>query len=199
PSQLETALDAQRRSLKRLGDVLVSLKMITPDRFRQMVQLQATETLYKLFTWKSGKYEFEQVPVDVDQDSGIIPIRAESVLMEGFRMVDEWPVIKRTINLYDLTFEKVRDQGRQGRLRRRAGQRLRRQPAGRGRRRALRRPRVQVHRRVGAEGVRAGHPRPRPPQAGGPGVPGRVRDLQGPAQPGQQRLPARGASRGARP
>ena len=109
PSQLETALDAQRRSLKRLGDVLVSLKMITPDRFRQMVQLQATETLYRLFTWKSGKYEFEQVPVDVDQDSGIIPIRAESVLMEGFRMVDEWPVIKRTINRYDLTFEKVRE------------------------------------------------------------------------------------------
>jgi competence protein ComGC len=109
PSQLETALDAQRRSLKRLGDVLVSLKMITPLRFKQMVQLQATETLYKLFTWKSGKYEFEQVPVDVDKDAGIAPIRAESVLMEGFRMVDEWPVIKRVINRYDLTFEKTRE------------------------------------------------------------------------------------------
>ncbi|HVE83832.1 MAG TPA: DUF4388 domain-containing protein [Myxococcales bacterium] len=107
--QLETALDAQRRSLKRLGDVLVSLKMITQDRFRQMVQLQATETLYRLFTWKTGHYEFEQGPVDVDQDSGIIPIRAESVLMEGFRMVDEWPVIKRLINRYDLTFEKLRE------------------------------------------------------------------------------------------
>jgi len=78
PSQLETALDAQRRSLKRLGDVLVSLKMITQDRFKQMVQLQATETLYKLFTWKTGKYEFEQVPVDVDQDSGIVPIRSRA-------------------------------------------------------------------------------------------------------------------------
>jgi hypothetical protein len=74
-----------------------------------MVQLQATETLYKLFTWKSGKYEFEQVPVDVDKDSGITPLRAESVLMEGFRMVDEWPVIKRTINRYDLAFEKIRE------------------------------------------------------------------------------------------
>jgi len=108
-SQLETALDAQRRSLKRLGDVLVSLKMITPERFRQMVQLQATETLYRLFSWKTGKYEFDQTLVDVDPDSGITPIRAESVLMEGFRMVDEWPVIKRVINRYDLTFEKVRE------------------------------------------------------------------------------------------
>ncbi|HEY8211878.1 MAG TPA: DUF4388 domain-containing protein [Myxococcaceae bacterium] len=109
PTQLETALDAQRRSLKRLGDVLVSLKMITPDRFQQVNQLQATETLYKLFTWKTGKYQFEQGSVDVDQDSGITPIRAESVLMEGFRMVDEWPVIKRVINRYDLTFEKTRE------------------------------------------------------------------------------------------
>ena len=109
PPQLETALDAQRRSLKRLGDVLVSLKMISPERFKQMVQLQTTETLYRLFTWKTGKYEFEQKPVDVDTDSGITPLRAESVLMEGFRTVDEWPVIKRVINRYDLTFERTRD------------------------------------------------------------------------------------------
>src|SRR5262245_3963536 len=39
-AQLEAALDAQRRSLKRLGDVLVSLKMVDPDRFKQMMQLQ---------------------------------------------------------------------------------------------------------------------------------------------------------------
>ena len=32
--------------------------------------------------------------VELDADS-ITPLRAESVLMEGFRMVDEWPVIKQ--------------------------------------------------------------------------------------------------------
>jgi len=107
--QLEAALDAQRRSLKRLGDVLVALKMITPDRFKQMMQLQATETLYRLFSWKSGRYVFEPGPLELDPDSGIAPIRAESVLMEGFRMVDEWPVVKRVINRYDLSFEKLRE------------------------------------------------------------------------------------------
>src|SRR5512133_2232107 len=39
-TQLETALDVQRRTLKRLGDVLVSMKMIAPERFREMIQLQ---------------------------------------------------------------------------------------------------------------------------------------------------------------
>jgi len=108
-TQLETALDAQRRSLKRLGDVLVALKMITAERFKQMVQLQATETLYRLFSWKTGRYVFEPDLLELDPDSGITPIRAESVLMEGFRTVDEWPVVKRVINRYDLSFEKLRE------------------------------------------------------------------------------------------
>jgi len=107
-AQLNTALDTQRRTLKRLGDVLVASKMITPERFREMIQLQATETLYRLFSWKSGTYEFEQGAVEVEGDT-ISPLRAESVLMEGFRIVDEWPVIKKTISRYDMTFERLRE------------------------------------------------------------------------------------------
>ncbi|MDQ3265474.1 MAG: DUF4388 domain-containing protein [Myxococcota bacterium] len=107
-AQLNGALDAQRRTLKRLGDVLVTSKMITPERFREMIQLQATETLYRLFSWKSGTYEFEQGTVEVEGDT-ITPLRAESVLMEGFRIVDEWPVIKKTISRYDMTFERQKD------------------------------------------------------------------------------------------
>ncbi|HZA13791.1 MAG TPA: DUF4388 domain-containing protein [Myxococcaceae bacterium] len=107
-AQLDQALDAQRRTLKRLGDVLVSSGMMTREHFSRMMQLQSTETLYKLFGWKTGTYEFEQGEVDYDPAAGV-RIRAESVLMEGFRMVDEWPVIKKTITSYELTFEKARE------------------------------------------------------------------------------------------
>lgn len=106
--QLEEALETQRRTLKRLGDVLVSSRIITKDHFNQMVQLQTTETLYKLFGWKSGTYEFEQGEVEVDPEAKVF-LRAESVLMEGFRMVDEWPVIKKTITSYELTFERLKE------------------------------------------------------------------------------------------
>jgi hypothetical protein len=105
--QLQSALETQTRTLKRLGDVLVSSRFITQERFKQMVQLQATETLYRLFMWKSGTYAFEQVPVDFDAEA-MTPLRAETVLMEGFRMVDEWPVIKRLITTYEMTFEKMK-------------------------------------------------------------------------------------------
>jgi hypothetical protein len=106
-TQLEAALSTQRRTLKRLGDVLVTSGYLTAERFQQMMQLQATETLYRLFTWKTGTYEFKQEKVELDVDA-ITPLRAESVLMEGFRMVDEWPVIRKKISRQDMTFERLR-------------------------------------------------------------------------------------------
>jgi hypothetical protein len=42
----------------------------------------------------------------VDEDSSL-SLRAESVLMEGFRTVDEWPLIKRTITSYEMTFVRL--------------------------------------------------------------------------------------------
>ncbi|NOJ78454.1 DUF4388 domain-containing protein [Myxococcus xanthus] len=106
-TQLEAALETQRRTLKRLGDVLVSSHALTAERFQAMMQLQATETLYRLFTWKSGTYEFIQEPVEPDAEA-IHPLRAETVLMEGFRMVDEWPVIRQKIHRDDLVFERIK-------------------------------------------------------------------------------------------
>jgi hypothetical protein len=103
-AQLEDALETQRRTLKRLGDVLVSTGALTADRFKKMMQLQATETIFRLFSWDAGTYEFKAEPVQSDTEA-ITPLRAESVLMEGFRMVDEWPVIRRKINRLEMTFE----------------------------------------------------------------------------------------------
>jgi hypothetical protein len=106
-AQLEHALETQKRTLQRLGDVLTQQGVITAERFKQMVQLQNTETLYKLFGWKTGSYEFDQTEVEVDPS--FTPLRAESVLMEGFRMVDEWPVVKKKITSYSMTFEKAKE------------------------------------------------------------------------------------------
>jgi hypothetical protein len=70
--------------------------------------IQTTETVYRLFHWKSGTYEF--VPGEVEWDaSTVTPLRAESVLMEGFRQVDEWPAIKRRITSLAVTFERLRE------------------------------------------------------------------------------------------
>ena len=102
--QLETTLEIQKRTLKRLGDILVDSGYIAREKIRDFTRLQTTETIYKLFLWKTGTYEFEQTEVDFDVDS-YEPIRSESVLMEGFRMVDEWPFIRKRISSYAMRFE----------------------------------------------------------------------------------------------
>lgn len=105
--QLDHALDLQKRSLRRLGDLLVELRFVTKDDLRELTALQTTETVYKLFHWKSGTYEFAPGAVEWDAET-VTPLRAESVLMEGFRRVDEWPMIRRRITSTAMTFERLR-------------------------------------------------------------------------------------------
>jgi hypothetical protein len=105
--ELAYALDAQKRSLRRLGDVLVELGFVGKQDLREMTALQTTETVFRLFHWKSGTYEFE--PGDVEWDAETVtPLRAESVLMEGFRRVDEWPLVRRKITSTAMTFERLK-------------------------------------------------------------------------------------------
>lgn len=106
-AQLEFALETQKRTLQRLGDVLVSQGVLTAEKFKSMVQLQTSETLFKLFAWKAGTYEFEVK--EVEAETQVTPLRAESVLMEGFRRVDEWPVVRKRITSLQMTFEKIKD------------------------------------------------------------------------------------------
>ncbi|MCI0673971.1 MAG: DUF4388 domain-containing protein, partial [Myxococcaceae bacterium] len=107
-AQLQAALEVQERTLQRLGDVLVDMDALSAERFRQMVQLQVSETVLGLFTWKSGRYAFEAGEVDADVQAAA-PLRPESVLMEGFRRVDEWPLIRTRIPSNALTFVKRKD------------------------------------------------------------------------------------------
>jgi Domain of unknown function (DUF4388) len=105
--QLDEALATQQRTLKRLGDVLVENGALTRTQLAQIMRLQTTETLYRLFSWKNGSYEFSQEEVDAAHAT-FEPVRAESVLLEGFRRMDEWPALKKKGPGSDATFEPLK-------------------------------------------------------------------------------------------
>ncbi|MEW5855196.1 MAG: DUF4388 domain-containing protein [Myxococcota bacterium] len=103
-AQLDAGLDVQRRTLRRLGDILIENGACSVETLQEFTKLQTTETIYKLFLWSAGTYEFTQTD-DLDFDTqAYVPIRSESVLMEGFRMVDEWPMIRKKVSSYGMTF-----------------------------------------------------------------------------------------------
>jgi hypothetical protein len=104
--QLSRALEIQKETLQRLGFILTHYGIISSDSLRQAIQLQILQIVYRLFRWKDGDYHFSQeTTIEYDRDN-VVPITAESILMEGARMIDEWPIIEKRIRSYDMVFRK---------------------------------------------------------------------------------------------
>jgi uncharacterized protein DUF4388 len=104
--QLARALEIQKETLQRLGFILTHYGIISPDALKQAIQLQILQIVYRLFRWKDGDYHFSQeTTIEYDRDN-VTPITAESILMEGARMIDEWPIIEKRVRSYDMVFRK---------------------------------------------------------------------------------------------
>jgi Domain of unknown function (DUF4388) len=103
--QLTEALQRQQKTLQKIGYILVNEKYISRDQLKEALQIQVAQMIYRLFRWKSGEYYFDQkARVDPNADETIPPVSAESILMEGIQMIDEWPVIQKRIPNFGLIF-----------------------------------------------------------------------------------------------
>src|SRR5438105_702987 len=104
--QLARALEIQKETLQRLGFILTHYQIISLDSLKQALQLQILQIVYRLFRWKDGEYHFSQeTTIEYDRDN-VVPISAESILMEGARMIDEWPIIEKRIRSSDQVFRR---------------------------------------------------------------------------------------------
>lgn len=96
-AQLDAALAVQQKTLKKLGDLLIDDKAISKEDLKSFLALQTRETLNRILRWKTGEYEFIPQPVKYDSDVAT-PMSPEHVLMDGFRMLDEWPGVQKKIH-----------------------------------------------------------------------------------------------------
>lgn len=104
--QLNRALEIQKETLQRLGFILVHYGIISVEALKQAIQAQILQIIFRLFRWKDGDYHFSQeTTIEYDRDY-VVPVSAESILMEGARMIDEWPIIEKRIRSYDMVFRK---------------------------------------------------------------------------------------------
>lgn len=104
--QLKIALETQKETMQRIGDILVNLGFLSRDDLSQMLYLQAKELLCDVFMWKEGSYEFHHSTVEWD-DKNFIPINVEEALIDAFRIIDEWPLIKKRIPSLDIVLRKT--------------------------------------------------------------------------------------------
>ena len=102
---LDTALDVHKTTGRSLGEVLSLRKLLPEEKFNQLVLLQMREALYELFSWDSGQYEFDAISVLSEGTWG--RLNAELVLMDGFRVMDEWPKVRKAIPDENVVIERI--------------------------------------------------------------------------------------------
>ena len=103
--QLKEALEYQQKTLQKIGFILVDQNYITREQLQDALQIQVAQMIYRLFRWHKGEYYFDQkARVDLESDENIPPMSAESILMEGIQMIDEWPIIEKRIPNFQMVF-----------------------------------------------------------------------------------------------
>src|SRR5881296_2807754 len=98
-ADLERARDMQSRQgdKRRLGEILVSLGVITQREVERQVRFQIEEVVFEVMSWNEGYFSFaEQSETKVPTELTVrIPV--EALLMEGARRIDEWSRIENRI------------------------------------------------------------------------------------------------------
>lgn len=107
--RLEEALATQKQTLQRLGHVLITQNYITQKDLKDAISVQVSQIVFKVFRWRDGEYHFApSETVDYDREN-FSPMSADFILMEGIRMVDEWPIIEKKIPSMDIVFKPAVD------------------------------------------------------------------------------------------
>jgi hypothetical protein len=102
--ELDAALRLQMETLERMGRILLRSAIISREELRRALEQQVLQIIYRVFRWNDGDYHFSQ-ETSIDYDVELItPIGAESILMEGARMLDEWPIIEKRIPRRSIVF-----------------------------------------------------------------------------------------------
>ncbi len=106
-TELEAALRRQEETLQRLGRILIDHQVVPVDNVRVALEQQILQIIYRVFRWDDGEYHFSQ-ETDIDYDRELmLPMAADSIIMEGARMTDEWPFINKRIPDRDLVYIQV--------------------------------------------------------------------------------------------
>jgi len=106
-AELEGALRRQEETLQRLGRILIDHHVVPVETVRVALQQQILQIVYRVFRWTDGEYHFSQ-ETDIDYDRDLLqPMAADSIIMEGARMTDEWPFIDQRIPNREVIFRKV--------------------------------------------------------------------------------------------
>lgn len=100
------AFTQHQEELISIERVLLKNEMIRQEDLAAVLRLLILETIYQLFKWPGGKFQFSAQEVYFDHTL-IEPLNTEYLLLDVLRMIDEWPLLAKRLPSFDLIFQKV--------------------------------------------------------------------------------------------
>jgi hypothetical protein len=88
-ARLQVAMEVQRQSGGRLGEILIAKEFLTAGEVMAILRTRTLEIVYDLFLWEEAHFEFfdnEPFPEDLIR----ISVQPTSVIMDGAYRIDEW-------------------------------------------------------------------------------------------------------------
>ncbi len=110
PADLADFLESRPPNSTWMGTQLIKLGYLSEAELRGALRQQSSELIYEVLRWSHGTFHFKRsstLPnMAVDAKLGL---DVEGILMEGFRRVDEWHLIEREIDDFDMIFLRNED------------------------------------------------------------------------------------------
>jgi DNA-binding response OmpR family regulator len=93
--------EKERAARKLLGALLVDTGRVTRDQLREALARQSNELVYEVLRWPAGRFDFRREPPPPLAGSARLGLPVASVVMEGFRRVDEWRLVETGLGSFE--------------------------------------------------------------------------------------------------
>lgn len=98
---LAESLAAVTVKARPLGMALLAAGKINDAQLRTALTRQSSELLYEVLRWPVGRFELRREAPGELAENAKLSMPVASVVMEGFRRVDEWRALERTLGSFD--------------------------------------------------------------------------------------------------
>lgn len=104
--ELKKAMEVQKEFNMLLGKILVMIDAISEEELQNIMRIKAEETLYDIFTWEEGEFNFIE---NYLPEIKMVPLHLEAprIIMEGLQRSDEWKLIREIIPDFETIPKKI--------------------------------------------------------------------------------------------